>query len=174
MRLALLSLLAFLCCVSGDAVACPPGYYPIVGNGLTTCGPRTGPEWNQEAGSTPAQPAQPAGAWHEMWGAVAVTEDGRGFVVKDEPSRNVAELQAVKRCVDRGGVDRCRVLVTFSNQCLAIARKGEGLDYIGYSRGPSEKVAEKLVLEGCRKGVAGTSECRVAWSGCTDSTFIPF
>lgn len=96
--------------------------------------------------------------WQDRWGAIAIdlntldagTMDGRH-------SKSEAERYAMASCMS-GGSKNCKIVLTFFNQCAALA-VGER---ISWSKAPTKDKAEKSAREGC----GNADQCRVVYSAC--------
>lgn len=159
--------------------ACPPGQYPIGGQGVVGCAPIPG------AGSTGAQtPSQPTGKWETRWGAIvedmSPTPGGpfaTGAAVS-QVSKKAAIALAKDRCESQGGND-CKLRIAYHNQCVALAdpdavngRIPSGL--ISSAVGaPTLEKAKALALNECGTGSRGAS-CSVTYSACSMSEFKAF
>ncbi|WP_260676217.1 DUF4189 domain-containing protein [Xanthomonas graminis] len=96
--------------------ACPPGQYPIGGQGAIACAPI--PQENSIQ-----QKARPSGKWLKTWGAIAMgTIDSTPHygVPVGKSSKSEAESDALARCTKQGAID-CEVILAYFNQCAAIA-----------------------------------------------------
>lgn len=154
--------------LSGSALAegrCPPGHYPIGGQGAGGCAPIPA------AGTVDDSP-KPLGRWHKTWGAFAFSEDASelGIALK-RPSKRAALRDAEGLCAANGGVG-CKGGFSFKNQCAAIvsgmsAEKG----FIQYGGAATEARARVLAVDTCeRKG----GRCEIMYSGCTEQIFERF
>lgn len=159
--------------------ACPPGQYPIGGQGVQGCAPIPG------AGSTGAAPApRPTGKWETRWGAVVedVKPDpnrplATGYAVSQR-SKRAAVSAATSQCKTQGG-NKCDVRITYYNQCVALAdpdpvngRIPAGLTSSAVGAENLQK-AKGLALDECRSGSKGAS-CSVTYSACSMSEFKAF
>jgi hypothetical protein len=162
-------------CAAGAAKAeqdCPPGQYPIGGQGVAACAPI--PQGNSE--QTTSAP-HPLGEWIKTWGGVALDESGAGAVgvASGERSKREAQQAALSSCLGAGGKD-CRDWVTYFNQCAAVAepyKDGKSSDgKLQFSTGAAlEKVTAKAE-KNC--AAANNSSCRVIYSNCSDPIFENF
>ncbi|WP_421567373.1 DUF4189 domain-containing protein [Stenotrophomonas sp. PD6] len=158
---------------------CPPGQYPIGGQGVQGCAPIP------RAGSTGAAPAaRPTGEWENRWGAVV--EDMKpdpnrplatGYAVSQR-SKRAAISAATSQCKTQGG-NKCEVRIAYYNQCVALAdpdpvngRIPAGLTSSAVGAETLDK-AKSLALDGCRSGSKGAS-CSVTYSACSMSEFKAF
>ena len=135
---------------------CPPGQYPVGGQGWQGCNPIPG-YGNQQQG-----PQQPAPQWEGRWGAVA-TDGPKGAmgVATDRRSERDASQAAMQDCQSKGGVN-CQVDAAYDNQCAAVV-VGDG----GYNVS-SRRTADQAVAVGmktCRD--AGRANCHVHYSACS-------
>ncbi|WP_345778812.1 DUF4189 domain-containing protein [Xanthomonas nasturtii] len=151
---------------------CPPGQYPIGGQGAVACAPM--PQNN-------SQPqARPLGEWIKTWGAVAVgVLDAAPLygVPVGLASEAEAKREAMARC-NRSGAQGCRIGTTFRNQCMAIGEpqidglpKPDGI--ILYSRQPTEGEASAEALRSCMKENPG-AQCKVIHTACSEQVFQEF
>lgn len=159
--------IAFL--LSGNVLAeggCPPGQYPIGGQGARGCAPIPG------GGATDNSP-RPLGRWHKTWGAFAISEDASQMgVALKMPSRKAALRDAEDRCAANGGVG-CKGGFAFKNQCAAVVGgvSDEGMGVVTYAGAAAEDRARSLAMVNCdRRG----AECEVIYSGCTEQMFERF
>ncbi len=129
---------------------CPPGQYPIGGQGAAGCAPI--PQ-NQAA---PQEALRPTGYWVKTWGAIAMGS-GDGWnslgVTTGKASKSGAEADALRRC-SSDGVKDCRIGFVYKNQCAAVAshRWGEGPTSTGRQASPPQ--ATKKQPAASRWGVA--------------------
>lgn len=138
---------------------CAPG---IPGAGNPGCIPPTQPgsPYNQ-GGDAPVAPVAPAIKWVGGWGAVAMDEDYKGGTVEDRDSKDEAETIALDLCKRNGG-NKCKVLVTFDNQCAAMVQEPDGGTVHG-NTGATTELAEQRALGACRGG----NRCEVIYSKCS-------
>lgn len=162
-----LCLAAALACVSPPVFAegrCPPGMYPVGGQGVGGCAPIPG------AGSQ-AEEAIPQGPRTESrYGSIArqVRKGGNHIgVSNDQGSRRKAEKLALASCREKG--EECEVWLSYANQCASVsttARDGSpvgGLTTVGHAL--SASAAEQLALNQCRADSGG--ECMTFYSACS-------
>lgn len=94
---------------------CPPGQYPIGGQGAVACAPM--PQNN-------SQPqARPLGKWIKTWGAIAMGSIDSVVnygVSTGKFSKSEAQNEAMAKCASHGEKD-CTVKLTYFNQCAAIS-----------------------------------------------------
>jgi hypothetical protein len=115
----------------------------------------------QQQGQQQAAP-QPRAVWADRWGAIAVDENsGKAGTVEGEPSKSAANRVALEKCAENGGVG-CNILLTFHNQCAAIAQNpGEGA--LSASGNPTKEGAEQDAIARCHEGNA----CKIVYSECS-------
>jgi len=158
---------------------CPPGQYPVGGQGVQGCAPIPG------SGSGSAAPAapRPAGKWETRWGAIAEDKAptpgaalATGAAVSQRSKREASSL-AVEQCRLQGG-NKCVVRLAYYNQCAAIADPGTTAGNItgGVSiaaRAETLQLAKENGLRDCRAANNGTS-CVISYSACSMSEFKSF
>nr|WP_243851659.1 DUF4189 domain-containing protein [Xanthomonas cannabis] len=157
---------SFLCLLlmTGAAYAegqCPPGFYPIGGQGASGCAPIGG----GDSGGSP----QPSGEWRKRWGAFAM--DGSLGVLgatSKQKSKAEAKKLALKSCLDLGGRD-CKISFIYNNQCAAVARSldGGGSTIQG---APSADDAKATALSACEEN-SRIHSCEVIYAECSMSEF---
>lgn len=143
---------------------CPPGQYPIGGQGVGGCAPIPG----ADGGST-AEP-KPTGRWIKTWGAVATSPSGDAGAAKDKLSKSEATKEATAQCSQWGATD-CKVALTYKNQCVAAVAADKGLGTKLSTGGTIEKATEFANLE-CKK--SGSQTCKVIYTACTEPYFEKF
>ncbi|MBX3711177.1 MAG: DUF4189 domain-containing protein [Lysobacter sp.] len=133
---------------------CPPGYYPVNSPGVMGCAPMP-----TNGGSIP----DTGPLWATTWGAIAV--DGPAQVVgtsHTQKSKRKAHSVALSNCRAKGGAKKnCSVLISFYNQCAAIA--GGDSEATTHSA-PTPEQAGSLALNSCS---LATSNCKVLNVTCT-------
>ena len=141
---------------------CPPGMYPIGGQGVTGCAPMDG------GGGGRSPMAQASGRWLKTWGAVADSLNGLTFPVTGGRSKSSASKKALDLCKSHGG-EGCSIAFTYKNQCYALIRTspGRGDFYVGEATAPQ---AREAGVKECRE--TGGTICEVLHSECTDPIFI--
>ncbi|MFC6839157.1 DUF4189 domain-containing protein [Xanthomonas theicola] len=170
-----------LCCVgsfllAGNACAegaCPPGQYPIGGQGAVGCAPI--PQ-NQSIQQAP----RPTGRWIETWGAIAmgsIDSINSYGVTTGKLSKSEAESDALRRCASHGETN-CQIGVAYKNQCAAIAEpqmQGKTFDGGGstFAGEVSIPKASEVALERCKKANANFSvaACKIIYTACTEQIF---
>lgn len=175
MRAALLSLFLLAPTIALAEGACPPGQYPVGGQGVVGCAPI--PQGG--TGGSVGAP-RPTGKWETRWGAV----------VEDNTSSNLATGTAVSRkskreaiaaatlvCEEMGG-KRCKPRITYYNQCVALAdpteesRRGGATQTIASAEKTIE-LARSRALSRCQSEAAGRP-CSIVYSECSPSEFRAF
>ncbi|WP_139052540.1 DUF4189 domain-containing protein [Xanthomonas cannabis] len=136
--------------------ACPPGSYPIGGQGVSGCAPIS-------AGGS-SNP-QPTGEWQTRWGALAYDEDDKSLgVAEGRRSKSEARDVAVEFCMQGGGKG-CSAKVFYKNGCIAVAsseQRNISKSYISSSKVRAEDLALKL---------CGIGDCKIFYSGCSEAYF---
>ncbi|NIJ91215.1 hypothetical protein FHR49_004055 [Xanthomonas campestris] len=140
---------------------CPPGFYPIGGQGVAGCAPMSG--------SSNATTPTATGEWETRWGAFAFDE-AKGFIgaSSGQSSKKKARQEAELECRKLGGVD-CKPIFFYKNQCAAIA-VGSGSGGAGYSGSPTLDGAKDLAVKACIGKTPGKS-CEIIYSACSMSSF---
>jgi len=149
---------------------CPPGSYPIGGQGVQGCAPIPGAGGGVSQQS-PSPPPRPLGEWIRTWGGVAVspTTSDAG-VSTGQLSKKAAERDAMAKCADSGARE-CKVSVTYFNQCMSwvvpSGRTGNGRSGIG--TGPTLERAGEMAQGICQNDQPGA--CTVIHENCTEQIF---
>lgn len=153
-------LMVLIICLSvtnrnAQAQFCPPGQYPVVGQGWNYCAPTPGSRENSVA-STPVVPV-----WRSRWQSIA-TDTPRGVlgtsVAQDTPAQ--AEKEAMKDCSAKGG-QMCKIQVTNGNGCVAMV---VGDKVMNTNSGATKDEAEAKGIQMCSKDDVN---CRVYYSSCS-------
>jgi len=156
--------------------ACPPGQYPIGGQGAIACAPIP-----QES---PAQlEARPNGKWVKTWGAVAVgsidstTSYG---VTTGKLSKFEAQQDAMRRCASHGETN-CKIGLAYENQCAVIVEPHiNGRPFpTGFIRivGRATVIeASEAALKICQEDNKATpqAKCEIVYSACSEPIFHKF
>lgn len=133
---------------------CPPGYYPVNSPGVMGCAPMP-----NSGGALP----DVGPFWVTSWGAIAV--DGPARVIgasHSQRSKRKANAMAMSDCRAKGGAKKnCSVLISFYNQCGAIA--GGDTEATTHSAGTAEQ-ASTMALQRCS---SITSNCKVMQTTCS-------
>jgi len=166
-------------CITGNVRAeqgCPPGQYPIGGQGAMACAPI--PQENQVQ-----QQAVPSGEWIRTWGAISVgSVDSTTIygVNTGKLSKSEAEEDSLRRCSSHAG-DSCKVSFTYYNQCVAIAEPQVGglplssgvIRFISAATISQASSESSKRCSDSNKGVAG-AKCKVVYTACTEPIFRQF
>jgi hypothetical protein len=168
--------LSAVCYFSGIEIAkaegrCPPGQYPVGGQGVLGCAPIPG---YGSDGAAQDDYQRPRGKWRATWGAIGWSpENGIAAVALDQYfSKRKAEAAALKLCAELGGI-ACEVTLAFYDQCAATARN----DVVFTSgNAPRTEQAQDLAMSTCiksseRNGVGGI--CEITWTGCAVRVYVP-
>jgi hypothetical protein len=170
----LLALLTVLVSFSAFAEGgCPPGQYPVGGQGVQGCAPIPG-----AGGASQAAAARPTGKWETRWGAIA--EDAGNLSTGasvSRKSRKDAINAAVGECVRQGGKD-CKLRIAYHNQCVAFAdptmeakKKGDWTSVAAAAE--TEAMARSQALSRC-EGLRNGQDCDLVYSACSMSEFKSF
>lgn len=145
--------------------ACPPGQYPIGGQGVQGCAPI--PQSGAGGGSGP----RPTGRWIKTWGAIALSPEGASGAAASRITKEAATRDAEAVCKSSGGAS-CKVAFTYKNQCAAASVPTSGSGGTSFGRGATIDTAEKISLELCTK--AGGVGCIKIYSACAEPKFEKF
>ena len=139
--------------------SCPPGYYPIGGQGTMGCAPIPGSGGSQRQHA----PQQPPEIWRDRYGAIFTDSDqGALGTSGSQSSRAAAEQAALADCIARGGV-ACKKVTSYRNACAAFALANSG-GYASASRETMEKASE-VSMSLCTNSGYGT--CRIYYTDCS-------
>lgn len=160
--IARLAVLLFTCvgAALASAQGCPPGQYPVTGQGWNYCAPVPGS--NQDA-----QPAPPTQAWKSRWQSIATdaTKGALGTSV-GQATASLAERAALADCRAKGG-DACKVQITNGNGCVAMIT---GEKFLNTKSGATKAEAERSGLSLCN---SEDTNCRVYYSACSLPEKVP-
>lgn len=100
---------------------CPPGQYPIGGQGVGGCAPIPGGAEAADAGP------RATGRWIKTWGAIALSPSGASGASTGKKSKSLAAKDAEEVCA-KGGASGCKVAFTYKNQCAVavVPKSGTG------------------------------------------------
>ncbi|WP_234878685.1 DUF4189 domain-containing protein [Xanthomonas citri] len=155
---------------------CPPGQYPIGGQGVAACAPIP-------QGNSTQEPARPTGKWIKTWGAIAMGWVGPipyyGVPI-GKLSKSDAESDALERCAKKGPKN-CAIKLTYFNQCSAIAEPqtvenlipdGSTTVFVGNAslEGAAHQAAEECKAKNKNFDVA----CKVIYNACSNQLFQKF
>ncbi|WP_426683079.1 DUF4189 domain-containing protein [Xanthomonas translucens pv. undulosa] len=145
---------------------CPPGQYPIGGQGVAACAPI--PKENPIV----EQP-RPSGKWLKTWGAIASDGGDNLGVSTGKLKKADAQDDALSKCKAQSG-NECRMEFVYENQCAAIAEPYRGESAIsgimGYAGAPTKDIASTNALSFCKKNNANAS-CRIIYTACSEPIF---
>lgn len=151
---------------------CPPGHYPIGGQGVVGCAPIPGAA---TSGGSQQQIPVPSpvsrGYWVKTWGVIAgdVDEGSYGAVTGHE-NQEAAEAAARAKCVIGGG-RRCETVFVYHNQCAAMYRPliDASVGIFTYNGAPTIELAESLGKTACESRNGG--KCEVFYSACSEPIY---
>lgn len=138
--------------------SCPPGYYPIGGQGSAGCAPI--PDYGVSEGEISEREAtQPV--WEARWGAISVDiSNGKFGAGKSMPTKRQAEKAASDDCEKEGGKN-CVIDLAYYNQCAAVAW---GATYVTTASAETKEQASSRAAETCGER---TSACKIYYSDCS-------
>jgi hypothetical protein len=141
---------------------CAPGI-PSAGN--PACIPpnqQNSPYYQGDQQQAPALPSEPAPVWADRWGAVAVSfKDGRAGAKAQMVSKKEASEAALDICRMNGGTD-CSVVLSYKNQCVAVAQP-DGGGVVETMSAESKERASALALAKC----GDNARCKVVYTECS-------
>lgn len=117
------------------------------------------PGYNASGYNAAAQ--QPAPVWQDRWGAIAFDRGtGQAGTVVDKDSKKDAVSSAMHDCQINGSPN-CEVVLTYYNQCAAVAI-GEG----------GSGMSNNQTLDGAKSGAMrvcsqDSTTCKIVYSGCS-------
>ncbi|MFA1733560.1 DUF4189 domain-containing protein [Xanthomonas campestris] len=139
---------------------CPPGYYPIGGQGASGCAPIN----SQGSSSVP----QPTGEWKTRWGAIARDELTQTIGVSaGEKSKSAARRTAIDYC-SKEGAKACKVTFEYKNACVAVV-ESKSMDSTSTISAPDSKQALQMATDRCES--KGALDCELIYSACSDPEF---
>ena len=146
---------------------CPPGQYPIGGQGVVGCAPIPGaatPLRRQIPVPPPRAPVQ----LPSTWGAIAGDDGSVGAfgATTGEKSRTRAEAVAIERCTAGGGRG-CATVFVYETQCAAMSQPAvDGAKVIiQFAGGRTLAEAELRAKTSCES--SNSAECRIFYSACS-------
>ncbi|MCQ2994334.1 DUF4189 domain-containing protein [Pseudomonas quasicaspiana] len=172
-------LIFLLVCVTNFAYAeggCPPGQYPIGGQGAVACAPLP-------QGNTQQSRSVPSGRWIKTWGAIAmgsIDSIANYGVTTGKLSKADAEADALRRCGSHGE-QNCKVGLTYRNQCAVIVEpqvegkpmSGGTVRFIGRET-MSMASDDALALCGKDHDKIINAECAIVYKACSEPVFQKF
>ena len=112
------------------------------------------PGFQQTRNPTKIQPI-----WIDQWGALALDEStGQAGFVDHQSNLDEAKETALAYCRMNGSAN-CEIMLTFHNQCAAVAQ-GERASF---ARGPDQKETEEDALSHC----GSSKPCKIIYSACS-------
>lgn len=139
---------------------CAPGFFP---GGMQPGGPICVPIPGY--GTTNNTTSTGDSVWSSRWGAIALGGGVDGVdvagVSEGLSSSRKAKRAALEDCKSDGGSD-CRIIVSYTNQCVALATGPGGTSH---GRAASVTRAEVLAMEACSS--SSTGRCEVIYSACS-------
>jgi hypothetical protein len=144
---------------------CPPGSYPVGGQGVQGCAPiPTG-------GPLDSEGPKPTGRWIKTWGAIALSSGGDTGVSVGKVRKADAVKEAELLCAQYGAAD-CKVAYSYKNQCAAAATPASGFGGTLFARAGNKEIAMDLAIQACSRH--GGDKCEVKYSACTEPLFERF
>ncbi|GAB6197003.1 DUF4189 domain-containing protein [Lysobacter xanthus] len=155
---------------SGGAAAqnCAPG---IPQGGNPACIPPNAPgsPYYDPPAPRPLPPPVPSGEWESRYGSiVADYANARVGVSVRQPSEEAAQRAALADCQSLGG-QNCELVMTYFNQCVAMAWPVQGGTAYTVRESTRQK-AERWALEKCAAEGKG---CEMSYSECSLPVFHP-
>lgn len=144
---------------------CPPGQYPIGGQGVGGCAPMLGGAAAADTGP------KATGRWIKTWGAIALSPSGASGASTGKKSKSLAAKEAEAVCA-RGGVSGCKVAFTYKNQCAVAVVPKSGAGGTLFSSSPTVEESKARALKQCENG--GGSDCQVIFENCAEPEFQEF
>lgn len=106
------------------------------------------------------QAPQPQAVWADRWGAIAVDNNtGQAGTIEGQESESKANQIALAYCRQNGSKN-CQIILSFHNQCAAVALGGGGA---GHAGSPTQQAAEQIAITECGHGDA----CKIVYSKCS-------
>lgn len=140
---------------------CPPGQYPIGGQGVQGCAPIP------SSGGV-AAPARLSGKWVKTWGAIALSPNGASGAAAGRLHKSDAIRDAISVCAGSGGRG-CEASFTYKHQCAAAAVPSAGEGGTSFASSPTIEQSKKMVLDRCE--AKGGVSCRVVYSECSEPIY---
>jgi len=121
-----------------------------------------GSPYSQPDQTAPLPPSAPAPVWEDRWGAVSMDfENGAAGGTVEGATKNDAARLANARCAQSGGV-HCNIVVSFVNQCAAVAQKPEGGVISSGTAAEAPEASERAVAR-----CGDNRSCKVLYSLCS-------
>jgi hypothetical protein len=106
-------------------------------------------------------PSLPRPVWEDKWGAIALDKDaGDAGTITDRSTKTDAVRDAMSDCQARGATG-CKVVLTYYNQCAAIAWSDNSY---GVSSEETLDKAKNGALSACGRTGSG---CKIVYSACS-------
>ncbi|AUT49265.1 DUF4189 domain-containing protein [Achromobacter sp. AONIH1] len=154
-----LAVVAVMLALANPAAAeqgCADGYKPTPTQNGVECRPVPGLYRGSGAGAAPQV------RWEERWGAIVMdAASGMTGIGGSQPTEEAAIQAATAMCQRKGGKN-CRVDITYSNQCGALAW---GSSHAVSARGRTLEIASKFAIDACEKTTG--KKCEVFFSDCS-------
>lgn len=151
--------------------SCPPGFYPIGGQGVQGCAPIPGASSGAASGAVDSPPV-PTGEWLTTWGAVAESPTSNLVGTSaNKRSKDAAESEAIRKCAAEGARD-CRATVSYYNQCVAYSAPSTGKGRGSVNTAVDIDTVRANALRSCRD--TGGGSCVIAYSECSKPVFREF
>lgn len=143
--------------------ACPIG----TAAGSAMCGPSPSSAGGS-AEELPRPRAVPNGEWESRWGSISIDGNtGSVGTSSDLASKSEAVSRAKNDCESDGSND-CKVITTYSNQCVALAWPSERNKKFATGLSNEKNVAIQRSVTNCEKY---GGECRGVYSSCSLPVF---
>ncbi|MBR8652113.1 DUF4189 domain-containing protein [Achromobacter sp. Marseille-Q0513] len=154
-----LAVAAIALAVANPAAAeqgCSDGYKPTPTQNGIECRPIPGLYKGSGGGAAPQV------RWEERWGAIVMdAASGMTGIGGGQRTEEAAIQSATAMCQRKGGKN-CRVDITYSNQCGALAW---GSNHAVSARGRTLEIASKYAIDACEKTTG--KKCEVFFSDCS-------
>ncbi|MFV7456355.1 DUF4189 domain-containing protein [Stenotrophomonas maltophilia] len=145
---------------------CPPGQYPIGGQGVGGCAPIPGGEGTATSGP------RATGKWIKTWGAISLAPSGASGSSTGRVRKTEAVEEAQRKCAESGGVG-CKVTITYKNQCVAAVVASSGTDgTTQFGTGATIESAKEFASRLCAS--KGGSDCAAVYAACSEPIFEKF
>lgn len=146
--------------------SCPQGISPA---GNPACLP---PMQSKDVGEEAPLAPRALGRWHTTYGAFYWDpQSGSSGVVTGKRSKREARSAALSVCA-RDGSRGCEELMTFNNQCAAVAAPVVMPGRLGVAWAPDSAEASRRSVRSCEE--TGGRSCQLMYSGCTKPVFEYF
>lgn len=138
---------------------CAPGV-PSAGNPACIPPNQANSPYYQGDTAVPQQPnPQPQAVWADRWGAIVIDKMGKGQgTVTGYSNKSAAIDAAMKECISHGAPN-CELMLTYHNQCAAVAWNPHNLATAG---APTESLAKSDAIKRC-----GETSCQIVYSACS-------